>query len=130
MGSAAPLLPRSLPLCPLFLVATTKLSIVIILDNLLLHRRLGPLLRRRCAILDIDVVTRILRRKLVFPNHILQLRIRRVDELDGRDAALVLDARVRPGLEHHLDQGFAEGPLGGGFRVEPADDGVQGRVSF
>lgn len=49
--------------------------------------------------------------------------------MERRDAALVLDARVGAGLEHHLDEGLAEGALGGGFRVEPADGGVEGCVA-
>lgn len=63
-------------------------------------------------------------------DEVAQLLVARVDEVVGREAALVLDARVGAGLEHHLDQVQAKGPLGGGLGVEPADGGVEGGVAL
>lgn len=59
-----------------------------------------------------------------------QVLVGGVDELVGRQAGLVLYARVGAGLEHHLDEGVAEWPLGGGLRVDPADGGVEGGVAL
>lgn len=59
-----------------------------------------------------------------------QGRVGRVDELVGREAALVAQARVGAGLEHHADEGGAKLALRGGLRVEPADGGVKGRVAL
>lgn len=59
-----------------------------------------------------------------------QARVARVDELVGRQAALVLDARVRAGLEHHVDEGVAELALRLGLAVDPPHRGVQRRVAL
>lgn len=66
----------------------------------------------------------------MLPYHVPQLLVARVDEVVRREAALVLHPGVGAGLEHHLDQGAAEGSLRRGLRVEPADGGVQRRVAL
>lgn len=77
-----------------------------------------------------DEIAGILARILVLPNQVPQFRISGIDELQGREPAFILDARVGPGLEHHLDEGGSKGSLGGGLGVEPADCGVERGVAF
>lgn len=89
---------------------------------------LGP--RRGGPRIHSDKVPGILIRILVLLNQPAQFLVARIDELQGREAALVADAGVGAGLEHHADEGEAEGVLGGGFGVEPADGGVEGGVAF
>lgn len=57
-------------------------------------------------------------------------RVAGVDELEGREAALVLDTRAGAGFEHHVDEGVAEFAVGLGFVVDPADGAVEGCVAF
>lgn len=79
---------------------------------------------------DADEVTGVLAGVDVLLDQVAELLVARVDELRGGEAALVLDARVGAGLEHHVDEVVAKGALGGGFGVDPADGGVQGGVAF
>lgn len=79
---------------------------------------------------DADEVTGVLAGVDVLLDEVAELLVARVDELRGGEAALVLDARVGAGLEHHVDEVVAKGALGGGFGVDPADGGVQGGVAF
>lgn len=82
------------------------------------------------AIADVDEVAGVLDGVDVLLDEVAELLVARVDELQGGEAALVLDARVGAGLEHHVDEVVTEGALGGGFGVEPADGGVQGGVAL
>lgn len=82
------------------------------------------------AAADVDEVAGVLAGVDVLLDEVAELLVARVDELRGGEAALVLDARVGAGLEHHVDEVVAKGALGGGFGVEPADGGVQGGVAF
>lgn len=79
---------------------------------------------------DADEVTGVLAGVDVLLDQVAELLVARVDELRGGEAALVLDARVGAGLEHHVDEVVTKGALGGGFGVDPADGGVQGGVAF
>lgn len=81
-------------------------------------------------IVDVDKVAGVLVGVLVLLDELAQLLVGGVDELVRRQAGLVLDARVRPGLEHHLDEGVAKGSLGGWLRVDPADGGVEWGVAL
>lgn len=63
------------------------------------------------------------------PDEVTEFLVGGIHELDGGEAALVAEAWVGAGLEHHLDEGPAKGPLGGRFGVEPADGGVQRGVA-
>lgn len=87
-------------------------------------------LRGRGGGVDVDEVTGVEGGVLVLLNEVAEGGVAGVDELEGGKAALVLDARVGAGLEHHVDEGVAELALGRGFRVDPADGGVQGRVAL
>lgn len=83
-----------------------------------------------CRTIDGDEVARVLVGVLVLLDEIAQLLVGGVDELVWSQAGLVLDSRVRAGLEHHLDEGIAKGSLGGRLRVDPADGGVEGCVTL
>ncbi len=133
-----------LPLCALLVITAAELSILIHI----LHRQPRRCLsrqrrrltwwwrrrrhtrRRWCAAAahHLHKVAGILRRVQVLVNEAPQGRVGGVDELVRREAALVAQARVGAGLEHHADEGGAKVALRGRFRVEPADGGVQGRV--
>lgn len=143
-----PVLPSALPLRPLLLVTAAKLGVVVVVVILFMSidmirqgrsrsRRRG---RRRTtrrsdamavavAVAD-DEVAGVLACVDVLLDEVAELLVARVDELRSGEAALVLDARVGAGLEHHVDEVVAKGALGGGFGVEPADGGVQGGVAF
>lgn len=86
--------------------------------------------RGRRSRVDVDEVAGVEGGVLVLLDHVAQGGVAGVDELQGGQAALVLDARVGAGLEHHVDQGITELALGRGFGVDPADSGVQGRVAL
>lgn len=137
MPSFPPFPSPPLPLGSFLLVTTAELGIIVIIIitttlALLPHSRrmvTTPLVVRGACV-NGNKVARVLVRILVLLDELAQLDVARVDELQGRQAALVLDARVRAGLEHHLDEGLAKGALGGGLGVEPADGGVQGRVAL
>lgn len=132
-----PILPSPLPLRPLFVITATELSIILTLH---IQYRLIPRTRRRPSTTTIarrvrsrslhNEVAAIEDRILVLLYEVAQRGVARVDELEGREPALVLDARVGPGLEHHVDQRVAELVLRGGLAVDPAHGGVQRRVAF
>lgn len=82
------------------------------------------------AVVADDEVAGVLAGVDVLLDEVAEFLVARVDELRGGEAALILDARVGAGLEHHVDEVVAKGALGGGFGVEPADGGVQGGVAF
>lgn len=135
MPSFPPFPSPPLPLGPFLVVTTAKLGIIIITNTIALlphSRRMvtTPPVVVGGARVDGNKVARVLVRILVLLDELAQLDVARVDELQGRQAALVLDARVGAGLEHHLDEGLAKGALGGGLGVEPADGGVQRRVAL
>lgn len=142
-----PVLSSALPLGPLLLVTTAKLGIVVVVVILILvvsanvirqgrsrsrRRWRGRTTRRSdaAAAADVDEVAGVLAGVNVLLDEVAELVVARIDELRGGEAALVLDARVGAGLEHHVDEVVAKGALGGGFGVEPADGGVQGGVAF
>lgn len=142
-----PVLSPALPLGSLLLVAATKLGIVVdivivVVGVNVVHQgrcRSGRRRGRRAAgrsdtvaaaTADVDEVAGVLDGVDVLLDEVAELLVARVDELQGGEAALVLDARVGAGLEHHVDEVVAEGALGGGFGVEPADGGVQGGVAL
>ena len=114
-----------LPLRPLLLITAAELGILI---ALVLHGQ-HHAVHRRAVLDDADVVTGVLAGVLVPLDQLAQRLVRGVDELHGGEAALVAQARVGPGLEHHLDQGGAEVALGGRLAVQPADGGVQRGVA-
>lgn len=63
-------------------------------------------------------------------NQFAKGRVTGIDELEGCEAALVLDAWAGAGFEHHVDEGVAKFAVGLGFVVDPADGAVEGCVAF
>lgn len=140
------ILSPALPLRSLLLITTAELGVVVVIAILVgvnvvrqgRGRNSGGRRRRRrtarrsdaAAAADVDEVAGVLAGVHVLLDEVAELLVARVDELRGCEAALVLDARVGTGLEHHVDEVVAKGALGGGFGVEPADGGVQGGVAL
>ena len=121
-------LPPPFPLGPLLIITPAKLGILVLL-LLLLRRRLP---QQRLAPLDLvrrDKIPGIQRRILMLPDHLPQPLVPRVHQLQRRQPPLVLHTGTRPGLEHHLDEGVAEGALLGGLAVDPAHGAVQRGVA-
>ncbi len=126
-----------LPFCALLVIAATEFRILV---NVLHGQPRGALSRQRRRLTrwwwrrqhtgrcrdahHVHEIARVLRRVQVLVNQRAQRRVGGVDELVRRQAALVAQARVGPGLEHHLDERGAKVTLRGGFGVEPADGGV------
>lgn len=129
-------LSPALPLGPLFLITATELGVVVVIalghtiDRETRGLARGPWRGRAGGRTHVDEVACVLVGVLVALNEVAEFLVAGVDELEGGEAALVLDARVGAGLEHHVDEVVAEGALGGGFGVEPADGGVQGGVAL
>lgn len=126
----AALLPPPLPLGPLLLVAPAKLRILILPIPLSVRLAEHPLSALDTDLAGVHKVPRVEARILVPPNHLLQALVARVHELQRRQPPFILQPRVRPGLEHHLDQGGAELALRLGLRVDPPHGRVQRRVAL
>lgn len=141
---SSPVLPPPLPLRPLLIITPTELSILITLISpraaaaALQGRRPGsnpgevrPTARDiGHAAGALDKVALVQHGVLVLLDQVPEPGVPGVDELEGRQAALVPDARVRPGLEHHLHQGVAELALRLGLAVDPPYGRVEGRVAL
>lgn len=90
------------PLGPLLVIASGKLGIVVALffgRNVQMRPGVG------LGLLDLvrgDEVAGVEGRVLVFLYQLLQAGVSGVDQLIWCEFRLVLDARARPGLEHHL----------------------------
>lgn len=67
---------------------------------------------------------------LALPQHLPQLRVARVHELDGLQLGLVPYPRVAARIEQDLDNRRPRGPLSGGQRVGVAHRLVQGEVAL
>jgi hypothetical protein len=67
---------------------------------------------------------------LALPQHLPQLRIPRVHQLDGLQLSLVPYPRVASSIEQDLDNRGAGGALSGGQRVRIAHRLVQGQVAL
>lgn len=130
-------LSPALPLGPLLLITAAELGVVVVIalghaiDREPRGSVGGPARRGRArGRAHVDEVACVLVGVLVALDEVAKFLVAGVDELEGGEAAFVLDARVGAGLEHHVDEVVAKGALGGGFGVEPADGGVQGGVAL
>lgn len=119
------------PLGALIVIATAEFGVVVALVLLLARSRV--VIRRVSATAvddDINEIAGVLIGVVLFLDKVAEGRVGRVDELESGEATLVADAGVGASLKHHLDKGVAELALGGGFRVEPADGGVEGGITL
>lgn len=119
----------ALPLCAVVFVAPAEVGVILDSGAVVERHGRSPLLGRG-HVPEVDEVAGVLGRVLVLLDEVAELLVGGVDELQRREAGLVADAGAGAGLEHHLDEGAAKGPLGDGLVVEPADDGVEGRVAL
>lgn len=124
------LLPPPLPLGPLFIITPAELGIIIALLFFILHvvsyNTVVTGIRRGTG----DEIASVQDRIFVLLYQLPQARVARVHKLECRQPALVLDARVRARLEHHVHQRVAEFTLRLGLAVDPPHGGVERCVAL